>query len=55
MGGVRTPIIERPRPSPGDRRAEQYTLNPEEPVMSAECQNGSAVNWLIRIDGVVLA
>jgi len=32
LGGVRTPIIGRPRPSPGDRRAERYTLDPEEPV-----------------------
>ena len=32
MGGVRTSIIEGPRPSPRHRRAEHYTLNPEEPV-----------------------
>ena len=32
MGGVRTPIIGRPRPLPGDRRANHlYTLNCEEP------------------------
>jgi len=32
LGGVRTPIIGRPRPLPRDRRAHRYTLNPEEPV-----------------------
>jgi hypothetical protein len=42
LGGVGTPIIGRPRPSPRHRRANSYTLNPEEPV------------WLIRIDGVVV-
>jgi putative transposase len=32
MGGVRTPIIGRPRPLPGDRRADpRCTLNCEEP------------------------
>jgi hypothetical protein len=32
MGGVRTPILGRPRPLPGDRRAVQhYTVNCEEP------------------------
>lgn len=30
--GVRTPIIGRPRPSPSERRAGNYTLNPEEPI-----------------------
>lgn len=33
MGGVRTPIIGTPRPSPRHRRAENYTLNCEEPVI----------------------
>jgi hypothetical protein len=34
MGGVRTSIIGRPRPSPGHRRAHpNYTLNCEEPVL----------------------
>lgn len=33
MGGVRTPIIGRPRPLPGHRRAHpHYTLNCEEPL-----------------------
>ena len=33
MGGVRTPIIGRPRPLPGHRRADhRYTLNCEEPL-----------------------
>ena len=33
MGGVRTPITGRPRPLPGDRRADPpYTLNCEEPA-----------------------
>jgi hypothetical protein len=33
MGSVRTPIIGRPRPLPGDRRADlRYTPNCEEPV-----------------------
>ena len=33
MESVRTPIIERPRPLPGDRRAHHpYTLNCEEPL-----------------------
>jgi hypothetical protein len=36
MGSVRTPIIGRPRPSPSDRRAENYTLICEEPVNVAE-------------------
>jgi len=30
LGGVGTPIIGRPRPSPRHRRASSYTLNPEE-------------------------
>jgi hypothetical protein len=33
-GGVRTSIIGRPRPLPGDRRADRYTLNCDEPPMS---------------------
>jgi hypothetical protein len=34
MGGVGTPIIGRPRPLPGQRRADpDYTLNCEEPHM----------------------
>jgi len=32
LGGVRTSIIGRPRPSPRHRRAAAYTLNPEEPL-----------------------
>ncbi len=32
MGGVRTPIIGRPRPSPADRRAQSYALNRVEPL-----------------------
>ena len=32
LGGVGTPIIGRPRPLHGDRRAQSYTLNCEEPV-----------------------
>ena len=45
MGGVRTPIIGRPRPLPGHRRADpRYTLNCEEPVNSSE-QSG------LRVDG----
>lgn len=33
MGGVRTPILGRPRPLPRDRRASpHYTLNCEEPL-----------------------
>jgi hypothetical protein len=36
VGSVRTPIIGRPRPLPGLRRATQhYTLNYEEPVFAA--------------------
>jgi hypothetical protein len=31
MGGVRTPIIGRPRRSPRLRRARRYIINPEEP------------------------
>lgn len=31
LGSVRTPIMGRPRPSSGDRRADHYTLNCEEP------------------------
>lgn len=31
MGGVGTPILGRPRPLPGHRRADHYTLNCDEP------------------------
>lgn len=36
LGGVRTPIIGRPRHLPGQRRAaDRYTLNCEEPYLSS--------------------
>jgi hypothetical protein len=39
MGGIRTSIIGRPRPSPGQRRANPfYTLNCEEPAKSGTNQ-----------------
>jgi hypothetical protein len=31
LGSVRTPILGRPRPSPRQRRAHTYTLDPDEP------------------------
>jgi len=36
MGCVRTPILGRPRPLPGQRRAAHYTLNCEEPALSPD-------------------
>ena len=45
LGGVRTPIIGRPRPLPGDPRAARlYTLNCEEPVWAMVPQPDFAVN-----------
>jgi hypothetical protein len=35
LGGVRTPIIGRPRLSPDHRRTERYTFVPEEPLYDA--------------------
>ena len=41
LGGVRTPIIGRPRPSPRHRRAERYTLVPGRAALPAPwCQAG---------------
>ena len=50
MGSVRTPIIERPRPSPRHRRAQTYTLNPEEPTNQLAMLDKAEV-WQPAYDG----
>ncbi len=51
MSGVRTPIIERPRPSPQHRRAENYTLKSEATYLGLDHvgRYGSNLEVLVKI------
>src|SRR6185295_16783812 len=47
LGGVRTPIIGRPRPLPRQRRADHlYTLNCEEPNRQQPRRAEYTVRWI---------